>query len=220
MSAGQRAIVLEPRRERPNELPRGRNAGARLERRMELHRLCAGEQLDREHALGVRQHLPRLQPRRIAHRHMVLLSGARRDRVDARRMGEHLVLADERRRHVLRDHEPGVEPAFDREESGQPLGQRRVDHPLGAALGHRRELGDGHRQRVERERDGLTVEVPVGDEHVVVDEHERIVGRRVRTRSRRRSRHSPGGRARRRAPAARSGASTDPGPCRTSGAPR
>ena len=94
-------------------------------------------------------------------------------------MREHLVLADERRGHVLRNHEPGVEPAVDREEGGQPLGQRRVDHALGAPLGDGRQLGHGHRQRVERERDRLAVEVPVGDEHVVVDEHERVVGRGV-----------------------------------------
>ena len=177
--AGQRAVLLEAGRERANELPRGRNAGAGRERRMELHRLRPREQLDREHALGVRQHLPRLQPGRIAHRDVILLPGARRYRVHARGMREHLVLADERSRHVLRNHEPGVEAAVDREKSRQPLGQRRVDHALGTALGDGRQLRHRDRQRVERERDRLAVEVSVGHEHVVVDEHERVVGRGV-----------------------------------------
>ena len=48
---------------------------------------AAGEQLDRERALGVRDHLPRLEPGRVAHRHVILLPGARRDRVDATRGG-------------------------------------------------------------------------------------------------------------------------------------
>ena len=47
----------------------------------------------------------RLQPGGVPHRDVILLARARRDRVDARRMAEHLVLADERRGHVLRDHE-------------------------------------------------------------------------------------------------------------------
>jgi hypothetical protein len=35
------------------------------------------------------------------------------------------------------------------------------------------------RERVERERERLPVEVPVRDEQVVLDEDERVVGRRV-----------------------------------------
>ena len=59
-----------------------------LERGQELDRLRAREQLDRERALGVREHLERLQPRRVPHRDVILLAGARRDRVDARGMAE------------------------------------------------------------------------------------------------------------------------------------
>ena len=89
------------------------NARTRLERRQELDRLGTREQLDREGALRVREHLQRLQAGGVPHRDVILLAGARRDRVDARRMAEHLVLGDERRGHVLRDHEAGVEPAVD-----------------------------------------------------------------------------------------------------------
>ena len=58
------------------------HAASRLERREELDRLRAREQLDRERALAVREHLPRLQPGRVPHRDVILLAGARRDRVD------------------------------------------------------------------------------------------------------------------------------------------
>src|SRR3712207_7631441 len=60
------------------------------------------EELDRECALGVREHLPRLETRSVPHRNVVLLSGARRNRVDARRVAEHLVLAHERDRKSTR----------------------------------------------------------------------------------------------------------------------
>ncbi len=94
-------------------------------------------------------------------------------------MAERLVLADERRGHVLRDHEARVEAAVAGEKRGQPVGEARVDEPLDPPLGDARELGDRQRERVERERERLAVEVPVRDELLVVDEHERVVGRRV-----------------------------------------
>ena len=62
-------------------------------------------------ALGVREHLPQLQPRGVPHRDVILLAGARRDRVHRGRMTQRLVLGDERRRDVLRDHEAAVQPA-------------------------------------------------------------------------------------------------------------
>ena len=162
-----------------DDVVRRARAAARLERREKLDRLRGGEQLDRERALGVRDDLPRLQPGRVAHRHVILLPGARRDRVDRCRVAERLVLGDERCGHVLRDHEPRVEPAVGREERRQPVAQVRVDEALDAALGDARELGHRHRERVERERERLPVEVPGRDEHAVLDEHERVVGRRV-----------------------------------------
>ena len=177
--AGERPVVAEARRERAHERVRRADARARLERREELDALRTGEQLDRERPLGVREHLPRLQAGRVPHRDVILLAGARRDRVDAGRVAEHLVLADERRGDVLRDHEAGVEPAVGRQERRQPVGEGRVDEPLDAALGDARELGDRHRQRVERERERLAVEVAVRDEQLVLDEHERVVGGRV-----------------------------------------
>ncbi len=113
---------------------------------------------------------------------MILLSGACRDRVDRRRMAERLVLGDERRGHVLRDHEPRVETAIGGQERRQAVAEIRVDETLDATLGDARELGHRHRKSVECEGEGLSVEVPGGDEQLVLDEHERIVGRCVELR--------------------------------------
>ena len=130
-------------------------------------------------ALRVREHLQRQQTGGVPHRDVILLAGARRNRVDARRMAEHLVLGDERSGHVLGDHEPRVEPALDGQERRQALRQRRVDEPLDPSLRDRGELGDREREHVEPERERLTVEVPVRDDEPLVDEDERVVGRRV-----------------------------------------
>ena len=166
-------------RQRPHVCVSRARAGAGLERREELDGLRRSEQLDRERSLGVGDHLPRLQARGVAHRHVVLLAGARRDRVHRRRMAQRLVLRHERGRHVLRDHEAGVEPAVGGEERRQAVAEVRVDEPLDATLRDVRQLGDRHRERVERERERLAVEVAGRDEQLVLDEHERVVGRRV-----------------------------------------
>jgi hypothetical protein len=91
-------------------------------------------------------------------------------------VAEHLVLGDEGRGDVLRDHEAGVEPALDREEGRQALGQRRVDQPLDTSLGDAGQLGDGHRERIEPECERLAVEVPVRDDELLVQQHEWVVG--------------------------------------------
>ncbi len=73
-----------------------------------------------------------------AHAHVVLLVGGGRDRVDARRVREHLVLADERGGGVLGDHEAVVQAAVADEEGRQAAAQGRVHEALGAALGDAR----------------------------------------------------------------------------------
>jgi hypothetical protein len=110
---------------------------------------------------------------------VILLPGTRRNRVRGGGVTEHLVLADEGGGHVLRDHEPRVESAVVGEERGQAVGERRVDEPLDAPLRDRRELGHRERHRVECQRDGLAVEVPVGDELAPVYEHEGIIRRSI-----------------------------------------
>ena len=143
---------------------------------MELDCLRSGEQLDRHRPLGVGEHLPRLETGGVPHRDVILLARARRDRVHRSRMTEHLVLGDERRSHVLRDHEAAVQAAVGRQERRQPVREIRIDEALDSALRDVRELAYRHRKSVECERERLPVEVAVRHEHVVVDEHERVVG--------------------------------------------
>ena len=108
-SGRHRAPHVHPRRARAE---RGTRSPARLPGARS--RACARRCRARE----------RLEPGRVAHRHVIFLARARRDRVDARRMREHLVLGDERRGDVLRDHEAGVEPALPRR--GTAGGPRRA----------------------------------------------------------------------------------------------
>ena len=105
-----------------------------------------------------------LERRSRTHRDVIFATGRGRDRVDARGMREHLVLADERRGDVLREHEATIQSAVRREECGKTAGERGVDESLGATLRDVRELRDRHRQRVEGERERLAVEVAVRDE--------------------------------------------------------
>ena len=151
----------------------------RLQGREELDALCAGEQLDRQCAFGIREHLPGLEAGGVSHGDVILLAGARRDGINAGRMAERLVLADEGRSDVLRNHEAGVETAVHGEKGRQSVGQVRVDETLHPPLRDVRQLGARHRQGVERERERLAVEVAVRDEHFVLDQNERIVGRRI-----------------------------------------
>ena len=97
-------------------------------------------------------------------------------------MREDLVLAHERRRDVLRDHEAGVEPAVPGQERGQAVGEAWVHEALDAPLGDVGELRDRHRQRVQSECQRLPVEVAVRNEQLVFDEDERVVRRGVELR--------------------------------------
>ena len=110
---------------------------------------------------------------------MILLARARRNRVDRRRMAERLVLGDERGGDVLRDHEPGVQASIRRQECRQPIAQIRIDEALDAPLRDVRKLGNGHCERIERESEWLAMEIPRRYQHLLVHEHERVVGRRI-----------------------------------------
>ena len=78
--------------------------------RAQVERLRRDEQLDRQDPLDVLEDVARVPRRDRAHRDVVLLVGARRDRIDRRRMGQDLVLRHEGGGGVLVDHHPGVEP--------------------------------------------------------------------------------------------------------------
>ncbi len=113
----------------------GRDLGAhervdRLERRrgaqraQELQGLGRGQQLDREDAAGVGHRTRRLARGGHAHRHVVFLVGRGGDGVDARGMGQDLVLGGERRGGDMGDHETRLEAALAGEE-GRQAGERR-----------------------------------------------------------------------------------------------
>src|SRR4249920_1972376 len=65
------------------------------DRHAKVDSLCCGDDLDREDAADVGQHVVQLAHRGPAHRDVVLLIPAGRNGVDARGMGENLVFADQ-----------------------------------------------------------------------------------------------------------------------------
>ena len=86
-------------------LERGR-AGQRAQ---ELDALRRREQLDAEDVRGVGDHRLQAARRERGHRDVVFLVGRGRQRIDAGRVGERLVLAGQRRRRDVGDHEAAVE---------------------------------------------------------------------------------------------------------------
>ena len=116
---------------------------------------------------------------------------------------------DDRGLGVLGDHVAGVDAGVVGEERRQAVRAGHVEHPVGAALGHARDVGDRDGEEVQHVGDRRAVEVAVGLDPAV-RQHDRVVdgggqltvgdGRGVR-------RRCP---ARRRAPAASSAASRRP----------
>ena len=163
----------------------------------------------------------RLQAGGVPHRDVILLPGARRDRVDARRMASDLVLGDERRGHVLRDHEARVEPALARSRNGGRPSERLG---LTSRSTRRSEMLASSATAIasasSANATGWPWKLPFETISSLLDEDERVVGRRVELDRDRVARRSRAGRGSRRAPAARSAASRRPAPCRTSGATR
>ena len=133
------------------------------QRAQELDALRRGQQLDAEDVRGVVDH--RLQPARGEgrHRHVVLLVGAGRQAVDAGRMRQRLVLARQRRRGHVGDHEAAVQARVGGEERRQAR-HAGVDQHRDAPLGDRADLGDRDRHRVGGQRHRLGVEVAARDD--------------------------------------------------------
>ena len=198
-------------------------------RQAQVERLRADQQLDREDALHVREHVAGVPRRR---------SGpSRRGPPGSRRSGSSRPMAGWTRtlfsdasaaavywRSII----PELRPLAGRQKRRQAPVEARVDQQRDPPLGDRAQLRDRQLREVERERDRLAVEVAAAD-------HEAAARRRdVRGRgaapgederdcpwrsSARRPGPGAGSRARRgrrRGPAARSAASTGPGPCATS----
>ena len=120
------------------------------------------EELDGQDVLHIREdrsHLPRRVRR---HRHVVLGVRRGRDRVDRGGVGEDFVLRHERRRRVLRDHQPGVHAGARGEVLRQVAVVVAVEEHGRAALGDVGQLRERDREEVGGERDRLAVEVAGG----------------------------------------------------------
>ena len=126
-----------------------------------------------------------------AHRDVILLVGAGRDRIGGRWVGEHLVLGGEGGRGVLVDHHPGLDPRRRSKERRQAAVEPGIDEQRGPAFADGAQLGDGQLREVERERDRLAMEVASADDTTAAGGHrvnvrdaaaredERVVGGRV-----------------------------------------
>ena len=149
-----------------------RRGGTR--RTAEVERLRGIEQLDGQHPLGVEHHAVEFGGGVGAHAHMVFLPLRRGDRVDRGGHAQPFGLADDRRRGVLRDHETAVQPRVGDKKLRKFPGAR--NQFIGAPLGDVAQLGEGYGEEIHRQRDGLAVEIPRRDDHVLVGEDRRVVG--------------------------------------------
>ena len=138
--------------------------------------LAGGQQLVGEDVLRVLQDHLGLTGSGGTHGDDVFLVGGGGDGVDGSGVSVNLVLADHGSGSVLNDHEAGVDAGLGGQERGQAVGERGVDHTLGAALGSVGQLARGDAEEVERQGHGLAMEVTAGDNGLVVEEHQRVIG--------------------------------------------
>ena len=168
--AGEDAVVVEvgdalaQRRDHRGGGRPGTQRGAQLQR------LRGGDQLGGEHAAQGGDAAARAHRRGEAHRHVVLLAGARRHAVHRDRRGRGAQLDDHRRGRVLADHQPAVEPGVGGEERGQAARARRVEQAVEAALADRGEVGADAGQHVGGVGERLAVEVAAAH-HLAVEHH-------------------------------------------------
>src|SRR5215813_11714137 len=98
---------------------------------------------------------------------MILFAGGGWDRVDARRMTEHLVFADEGSTRDLRDHEAGVQATLGthgREKRRETRGERGIDELFDPSLADVRELRGRHGCEIERKSERLAMEIPAAQD--------------------------------------------------------
>ena len=179
------AVALEPRHAFAQARAHALERRAGRHRRMEVAALRRRDQLDRDDIRGILRHGG--EPARAVrgHRHVVLLVGGGRNRVDAGRIRALLVLGDQRRGRHLRHHESGIETRLRRQKRRQPR-QRGIDQHGDAPLGERADLAGRDRQDVGGKRHRLGMEVAAGQRLAAVGEDQRIVGDPVRLRHQRR----------------------------------
>ncbi len=154
--------------------------------------------------------VPSLHAGAPAHRDVVLLHRARRQRVDAGGRRQAAVLGGDSGLRVLGDHEAGIDAGRGRQERRQAVRASRVEQAVGPSLRDRADLGDRDREEVAGEREPRPKEVSAGLD-APVGQHHRVVDRRRRAPRARPGARDRACRARRRRPVARSAASRRPG---------
>ena len=142
---------------------RGQTLAVGVQAAADVDGLAGGQQLVGEDVLRVLQDHLGLTGSGGTHGDDILLVGGGGDGVDGRGMRVDLVLADHGGGGVLDDHEAGVDASLGGQERGQAVGERGVDHTLGAALGSVGQLARGDAEEVERQGHGLAMEVAAGD---------------------------------------------------------
>ena len=145
------------------------------QRAAEFDALRGGQQLDGDDGGGIVGH--RAEPPRGVgrHAHMIFLIGRGRQAVDARGMGQGLVLRCQGGGHHLGLHEARVEPRLGHQE-GRQLAEMGIVEQGHAALGQGAGLGDGQGQHVGRHGHRLGVEVTAREHLAGCAEHQGIIG--------------------------------------------
>ena len=157
-------------------MQRGHALAVGVQAAADVDGLAGGHQLVSEDVLRVLQDHLGLTGSGGAHGDDVFLVGGGGDGVDGSGVGVDLVLTDHGGGSVLNDHEAGVDAGLGGQERGQAVGERGVDHTLGAALGSVGQLARGDAEEVERQGHGLAMEVTAGDDGLVIEEHQRVIG--------------------------------------------
>ena len=198
---------------RPHRRQRRRRRRRRRQRRAQVEPAGRAGHLDREdRAARLATEAAQLARRRPAHRDVVLLHRAGRQRVDAGRRREAPVLGDHRRLRVLGDHHPRVDAGVLGQERRQAVRARR--RRAGGRCGARRS-----RRRRRRRSPGSRRRRPSGAPWKLPHDSTRPSGRIIglsiadaQLGAPPRPRRRRARRGRRRSPAARSAASRRPGP--------
>ena len=179
----QPAVRVRARRPRSATRPSAAPVpSAGNERRPQVEAPGRAGQLDGQDAGQVGHGRAQLAGRAPGHRHVVLLHGARRHGVDRGRSSQPPVLGHHRRLRVVADHHAGVDAGVRRQEGREAVRAGAVEHPVGAALGQRAQVGHGDGQEVAHVAERRAVEVAarlhpaVGQDHRVVDgRHELVI---------------------------------------------
>ena len=151
-------VVFEAGNVAAQQRPQSFERRARCEGRVKIAGLGGGEQFNADDRHGVIGHRRQAPCAMRGHRDVILLVGRGRNGIDAGRMGEGLVLGDQRGCGHLRDHKPGIEPGL-RGQKRRQTGQSRIDQERDPALRERADFANRERDHIRGEGDRLGVKV-------------------------------------------------------------